>query len=183
MNLKHRRFIENYTNTANNQTYGNSTQSALLAGYKPRSARSQGSELLTKPDIKAEIERIEADRKERSTLTKEKYIEMLFSEAGKCKNEGIRARYIEMLGKAHGFLSENLGSAQPIALFNFVKEAISTAQPTQVIDVKQDTEQRSLHNTNYMSVDDDVVSSGEQKTYDNTPIDHTENENTPDHNG
>lgn len=34
----------------------NATQAAIRAGYSPRSARSTSSEILTKPDIKAEVE-------------------------------------------------------------------------------------------------------------------------------
>lgn len=48
---KRRIFIEEYVRTLN------ATQSALKAGYSPNTARTKGSELLAKVDIRAEIEK------------------------------------------------------------------------------------------------------------------------------
>lgn len=53
---KKRIFIEEYIRTLN------ATQSALKAGYSPKTARVQGSALLTRPDIRAEIEKGMAQR-------------------------------------------------------------------------------------------------------------------------
>jgi phage terminase small subunit len=47
----------------------NATQAAIRAGYSPRTARSQGSELLTFPDVQAAIQAGMADRAERVQLT------------------------------------------------------------------------------------------------------------------
>jgi phage terminase small subunit len=44
------RFVEEYLVDLN------ATQAAIRAGYSPRTARSQGSDLLTKPDIQAAIQ-------------------------------------------------------------------------------------------------------------------------------
>lgn len=49
--LKRRRFIDAFLGSAN----GNATQAALDAGYSPRTAKSQGSEILTFPDVKLAI--------------------------------------------------------------------------------------------------------------------------------
>lgn len=51
---KQRRFCQEYVQC------WNATQAALRAGYSERTARSIGSENLTKPDIQAEIKRLAA---------------------------------------------------------------------------------------------------------------------------
>ncbi len=56
MNPKQRAFVEEYLKC------WNATEAARRAGYSERTARSIGSENLTKPDIKAEIERRIAEK-------------------------------------------------------------------------------------------------------------------------
>lgn len=46
----------------------NATQAAIRAGYAPRSARSQASRLLTKPDIQAELQAARARRSKRTEI-------------------------------------------------------------------------------------------------------------------
>lgn len=60
LTAKQKKFADNYIET------GNATQSAIKAGYSKKTAKSVGSENLTKPDIKAYIaekmREIESDR-------------------------------------------------------------------------------------------------------------------------
>lgn len=60
LTAKQKKFADNYIKT------GNATQSAIDAGYSKKTAKSVGSENLTKPDIKAYIDKkmreIESDR-------------------------------------------------------------------------------------------------------------------------
>jgi phage terminase small subunit len=60
LTAKQKKFADNYIKT------GNATQSAIGAGYSKKTAKSVGSENLTKPDIKAYItekmREIESDR-------------------------------------------------------------------------------------------------------------------------
>lgn len=60
LTAKQKKFADNYIKT------GNATQSAIDAGYSKKTAKSVGSENLTKPDIKAYIaekmREIESDR-------------------------------------------------------------------------------------------------------------------------
>ncbi|KAF0439756.1 terminase small subunit [Pediococcus acidilactici] len=60
LTAKQKKFADNYIET------GNATQSAIDAGYSKKTAKSVGSENLTKPDIKAYIDKkmkeIESDR-------------------------------------------------------------------------------------------------------------------------
>ncbi len=49
----------------------NATQAAIRCGYSARSARQTGSDLLAKPAIKAEIERLQEEARKRNELTVE----------------------------------------------------------------------------------------------------------------
>lgn len=62
----------------------NATAAALAAGYSERSAKSQGSQLLALPAVKAEIERLRAADAEAADITTEKLfrkLEMAFQVA------------------------------------------------------------------------------------------------------
>jgi len=54
---KQRRLVAKYANP-NSDTYGNGTKSAIAAGYSERSAGQIGHEILKKPEIQREIERV-----------------------------------------------------------------------------------------------------------------------------
>lgn len=55
----------------------NATRAAIRAGYSTRTARSIGQENLTKPDIAAEIERLIAERIERTGIEADRVLEEL----------------------------------------------------------------------------------------------------------
>ncbi len=55
---KHRKLIAHYTDPTNKETFGNGGKSAIAAGYSETSAVSTASEILTKPNVQREIERI-----------------------------------------------------------------------------------------------------------------------------
>jgi phage terminase small subunit len=52
----------------------NGEQAAIRAHYSPRTARSQASRLLTKANIRAEIERLQAKRSERTEITADRVL-------------------------------------------------------------------------------------------------------------
>ena len=58
---KQRRFIDEYIIS------GNATQAAIKAGYSKKTARKIGQENLTKPDIKAEIDKRNAEIRSEKT--------------------------------------------------------------------------------------------------------------------
>lgn len=74
------KFIDEYLSS------GNATDAAIKAGYSPDSARQQGSRLLTKAYIRAELERRRAKLAERTLITQEMAITalapILFSNIG-----------------------------------------------------------------------------------------------------
>jgi hypothetical protein len=64
-------FVEHYVASHN------ATQAAIRAGYVPRTARQQGSRLLTKADIRAAISKREACLADELGLTKQHVLERL----------------------------------------------------------------------------------------------------------
>jgi len=62
LTLRQEKFILNYIET------GNASKSCVLAGYSPNGSNVTGSQLLSKPNIKAEIERLKAEIKAEKVL-------------------------------------------------------------------------------------------------------------------
>ena len=93
LSVKQRRFIEAYD--------GNATKAAIAAGYSPKTARSQGQQLLTKLDIKEAIKAREESRTDSLIMTREER-QALWSEIARDKDENIMARLkaSELLGKS-----------------------------------------------------------------------------------
>lgn len=89
LTIKQAAFVESYLQCFN------ATQAAIEAGYSEKTARSIGSENLTKPDI---WEAIETELKA-SAMTSE---EVLMRLAELARKGNIRA--LELLAKAHGLL-------------------------------------------------------------------------------
>lgn len=65
---KQKRFCEEYIIDLN------ATKAAIRAGYSPNTAYSIGNELLNKPDIKNEVDRLKTERAERTAITAEKVL-------------------------------------------------------------------------------------------------------------
>ncbi|WP_462327360.1 terminase small subunit [Desulfobaculum sp.] len=68
---KQRRFVEEYLVDLN------ATQAAIRAGYSEKTARAQGYENLTKPDIAAAIEKAQARLARRTDITQERVLQEL----------------------------------------------------------------------------------------------------------
>lgn len=71
MTKKQKRFVEEYLIDLN------ATQAAIRAGYSPDTAKAIGSENLTKPDIRAQIDRAMAERSKRTGVNAERVIREL----------------------------------------------------------------------------------------------------------
>ena len=69
MTKKQKRFVEEYLIDLN------ATQAAIRAGYSPDSARDIGCENLTKPNIKAVIDRAMAERSRRTGINQDRVIQ------------------------------------------------------------------------------------------------------------
>ena len=68
MTKKQKRFIEEYLIDLN------ATQAAIRAGYSPDTAKSIGSENLTKPDIQARIAKAMAERSKRTGVNADRVV-------------------------------------------------------------------------------------------------------------
>ena len=62
LTLRQEKFILNYIET------GNASKSCVLAGYSPNGSNVTGSQLLAKPNIKAEIDKLKAEIKANRVL-------------------------------------------------------------------------------------------------------------------
>ena len=71
MTQKQKRFIEEYLIDLN------ATQAAIRAGYSPDTAQQTGSENLSKPVIRAQIDRAMAERSKRTGVNAERVIQEL----------------------------------------------------------------------------------------------------------
>lgn len=71
MTKKQKRFIEEYLIDLN------ATQAAIRAGYSPDTAKAIGCENLTKPDIRAYIDRAMAERSKRTGVNADRVVQEL----------------------------------------------------------------------------------------------------------
>jgi len=79
LNAKQQRFCDLYLSNG-----FNSTQAAIDAGYSEKTARSIGSENLTKPDIEAYIKNKQSEFEEKTGITTAKIISELWEIAQTC---------------------------------------------------------------------------------------------------
>jgi phage terminase small subunit len=111
---KQKAFCENYI--ANG---GNATQAAIDAGYKPNSAKSVGSENLSKPDIAAYIRDLSKPTEEKRIASAEEVLEYLTMvvDAKKKELRGEAAETVktadankaaDLLGKFHQLYVERI---------------------------------------------------------------------------
>ncbi len=111
LNERQRRFVDEY------MLDPNATQSAINAGYSPRTARSQGQRLLTNADIRAEIKGRTDARRWKKIANADEILEQLSSIARGQATEEVflagerlqkppairdRIRAMELLGKRLG---------------------------------------------------------------------------------
>jgi len=68
LTAKQQRFVEEYLIDLN------ATQAAIRAGYSPESAKEIGCENLTKPNIKAAIDKAMAERSRRTGITQDRVL-------------------------------------------------------------------------------------------------------------
>ena len=96
---KQKRFCEEYLIDLN------ATQAALRAGYKAKTARSQGQRMLTKVDIQRHITDLMKERSDRTALTSDSVLQEL-SRIAMAQDVEItgkeKLRALELLGKHLG---------------------------------------------------------------------------------
>ena len=122
----------------------NATKAAIAAGYSTHSAGKAGYRLIHDPRIKAAIERkIEAEkaeiagrqaRKQLLSFSKDDFIHESLKNYKEAEEARDRARFLELAGKAQGYLSSDINVNMNIGMFaNAQRELASLPADTQTI--------------------------------------------------
>lgn len=134
ISLKIKRFIDFYT-TPGTKQFGNGTKSAIYAGYSPKRASSQGSVLLADPLVKAEIERIRAENKEKTEKTREEKAEIAWNNYMEAKAASDKRFWWEEHGKLSGHYitksmvtTEEKKNEEAMAEYEAVKKLMQEAE-------------------------------------------------------
>lgn len=102
---KQQRFVDEYLIDLN------ATQSAIRAGYSPKTAKEIGAENLTKPNISAAIEQAQQERQKRTLVTQDDVIRGLLTEAewqGEGTSHSARVSAWAHLGKHLGMFTDKV---------------------------------------------------------------------------
>lgn len=94
LNEKQERFCEEYLIDLN------ATQAAVRAGYKARSARQQGSDLLSKAAVRARIDELKAERSRRTEISADRVLTELARVAFYNPRDVLDFRTAQVLEKA-----------------------------------------------------------------------------------
>ena len=78
----------------------NATQAAIRTGYSVRTAKQQGSRLLTYVDVQEEIAKLEHEQRKVEKVDREYVIAGLRELAENAESEAARVRSLELLGKS-----------------------------------------------------------------------------------
>ena len=115
MTKKQKRFIEEYLIDLN------ATQAAIRAGYSPDTAKSIGSENLTKPDITAQIARAMAERSRRTGVNADRVIMELAKIAFVNANDVIDPKTATI---KEGALPEDTAAIQSVKVKTFGEDGL-----------------------------------------------------------
>lgn len=85
----------------------NGTQAAIRAGYSQRTAKQIGHQLLTFPDVQAEITRLEREAAERADITVEWWVRLVRRNA-ESANEAVSNAALALAGKYLGTMDDRL---------------------------------------------------------------------------
>lgn len=103
MTPKQARFVEEYLFDLN------ATQAAIRAGYSVKTARSVGAENLTKPDIQAAIQALQANRSARVELTTDFVVQELIKIIkDRDTPSGARVSALVALGKHQAMFTDKV---------------------------------------------------------------------------
>ena len=105
MNPKRQRFCQEYAVDLNG------AQAAIRAGYSPKTAKEQASRLLTNAHVRARVDELIVEYRERVEISVDSLTELLLDDrklAHSSKQAGAAVSASEKLAKLHGFMSERL---------------------------------------------------------------------------
>ncbi len=115
MTQKQKRFIEEYLIDLN------ATQAAIRAGYSPDTAQQTGSENLSKPVIRAQIDRAMAERSKRTGVNAERVIQELAKIAFVNAAEGLDPKTATVKEDA---LPEDTAAIQSVKVKTFGEDGL-----------------------------------------------------------
>ena len=110
MTPKQQRFAEEY------MIDSNATAAAKRAGYSPHTAMEQGYQLLQKPSVKAVVQGLQAELRERTAVTVESVTEKLRAAYDMAKTNGQTAVMVQAtmgIAKVHGLLVDRTEEVKP----------------------------------------------------------------------
>ena len=120
---KQQRFVDEYLIDLN------ATQSAIRAGYSPKTAEQQGFQLLKKTSVSEAIEQAQQERQKRTLVTQDDVIRGLLTEAewqGEGSSHGARVSAWAHLGKHLNMFTDKIdhtssdGSMSPNLKIEFI---------------------------------------------------------------
>lgn len=130
MNQRQKDFTHNYflTNSVK--------ESAIKAGYSAHCASVLGSRLLKHPAVKAELERLRAEKDAKfnqlkEQLSRESFVETAWRNFQEEQEPTLRPRWFELCGKALGYLTPKELAPQitnQTLIVNMDNEKLSTAE-------------------------------------------------------
>ena len=123
----------------------NSAESARLAGYSDRTARSIGSKLLTKVDIKLALERLEKDLAEEYNITRDKVVKKYWKEVETAIKSSDRTNALNRISKVLGFIKD------------------TTIQTTNIYNIKSPEEKKTLDEILRRTRPQHIVNKGQDK--------------------
>lgn len=133
---KNKRFCQFYTDVTNPKTFLNGTQSAIQAGYGEKDAASRACNLLKSPKIIQEVNRREKEIGDSVNISKDGYIALLFDSYRNFKQESVRVRLLEIIGRVKGYLDGEDGAKKQTALFQLIQgvDSVSSRGLTEVVN-------------------------------------------------
>lgn len=137
---KNKLFCHYYTDISDLDTYGNATKSAIKAGYSELNARKIASEMIGKPIIKAEIDRIELDITRQVDFSRADFLKILVLKAQTTRAESVQARYWDMIGRCKGYIEPEGSASLNVSLFqaldNKIDKRLQIVDTNKVIDAR-----------------------------------------------
>ena len=135
LTIRKKAFVDHYLLT------GNASESARKAGYSVKTANVQGSRLLTNKFIVEAIQVYKAQQdvlmeQRKKELSKDSFVDTALEKFRSVEEEGIKPRYLEIAGKALGYIGSGSDSRTPSITNNIQINAVITNQsPSELWDM------------------------------------------------
>ena len=126
MTTKQSRFVDEYMIDLN------ANQAAIRAGYSPKTARFQGSRLLSNVDVARELELRQQERAERTQTDADWVIGELVANHAIAREKGDiggSTRALELIGKHHGAFLDRVSTEPAVINVEIIRPAVNGERP------------------------------------------------------